>query len=413
MSFVDVSDGMIQIEGDKTGPMQAYVDKGWLGNSVDGTLGIDFDVTRTGWTTVQAGVVSGPVCSNNIAYWTGWANDDWADGGNWVCDDGSPAGGAPGADYQANLWELNDTSTFSGDARIASGTTVEINRLEWRVGKFVGPDPVSITVEGALIMPSAAFGNFSIASTMTIPTGGVVDVEDTFWLAQNYNDGQQSVDATANGGANLNVDGGLFMAKILQVGWGDNHFDQNPDTPYLNVRVTGGGLMELTANGSCGLNINNCDTSPNESMSFVDVSDGMIQILDDKTGPMEAYVTKGWLGNSSGGGLAIDFDVTRTGWTTVRSLLVAPADFVRGEINGDGQYDISDPVYLLNWLFLSGPRPTCEEAADADGNRTIELTDAVVLFDNQFAGGAPPPPPFPDCGPDFGATFSCLSSACP
>jgi hypothetical protein len=28
-------------------------------------------------------------------------------------------------------------------------------------------------------------------------------------------------------------------------------------------------------------------------------------------------------------------------------------------VNGDGQADLSDAVYLLNWLFLGGPEPQC------------------------------------------------------
>jgi len=156
-------------------------------------------------------------------YWTGWEDSDWTNANNWAVAEGEdvfPAEITPGPFDQANLWEVAHPDTagpFNGSTVIPSGVAVEIFRLEWRCCKFVGPDPVSVTVEGSLTMPSAAFGNFSIASTMTIPEGGVVDVTNTFWLAQNYDDAQ-SPDAAANGGANLNVDGGMFFADSCR--WG-------------------------------------------------------------------------------------------------------------------------------------------------------------------------------------------------
>jgi len=36
-----------------------------------------------------------------------------------------------------------------------------------------------------------------------------------------------------------------------------------------------------------------------------------------------------------------------------------------GDVNGDGVANVADPVYLLNWLFLSGPEPcACAQACD-------------------------------------------------
>jgi hypothetical protein len=50
--------------------------------------------------------------------------------------------------------------------------------------------------------------------------------------------------------------------------------------------------------------------------------------------------------------------------------------------------------------FLRGDtRPSCIAACDTDGNREAELTDAVYGLDYCFSGTAPPPAPFPGCGP--------------
>jgi hypothetical protein len=34
-----------------------------------------------------------------------------------------------------------------------------------------------------------------------------------------------------------------------------------------------------------------------------------------------------------------------------------------GDVNGDGEYDIADAVYLLVWLFNAGPEPVPYEEA--------------------------------------------------
>ena len=55
----------------------------------------------------------------------------------------------------------------------------------------------------------------------------------------------------------------------------------------------------------------------------------------------------------------------------------------------------------MNFLFLGGRAPSCSEAGDADDNGRLELTDAIVVLNFLFLGGAPPPPPGPTrCGTD-------------
>ncbi len=75
--------------------------------------------------------------------------------------------------------------------------------------------------------------------------------------------------------------------------------------------------------------------------------------------------------------------------------------FVRAEANCDGQVDISDPVYTLNWLFSGGPDPCCIDAADSDDDGAVNITDPIVTLSWLFQGGpAPQPPAPPACGPD-------------
>lgn len=75
--------------------------------------------------------------------------------------------------------------------------------------------------------------------------------------------------------------------------------------------------------------------------------------------------------------------------------------FRRGDTDGSGVLDISDPVHGLRFQFLGGPWPTCARAHDFDGNGEIELTDPIASLYYQFLGGPPPPAPGPHhCGPD-------------
>jgi hypothetical protein len=79
------------------------------------------------------------------------------------------------------------------------------------------------------------------------------------------------------------------------------------------------------------------------------------------------------------------------------------SDFVRGDCNADGGFDISDAVLLLVQLFdarrASGPL-RCQDACDGDDDGALTVTDAVVFLRNRFNAGAPLPPPSPACGDD-------------
>ena len=72
--------------------------------------------------------------------------------------------------------------------------------------------------------------------------------------------------------------------------------------------------------------------------------------------------------------------------------------FVRGETNGDGVIDISDPVYLFEWLFLGDHDPCCHAALDVNGDGDHDLSDGIWILEYSFQGGPPPVAPYPACG---------------
>ena len=72
--------------------------------------------------------------------------------------------------------------------------------------------------------------------------------------------------------------------------------------------------------------------------------------------------------------------------------------FVRAEVNGDGEVDLSDAVYVLSHLFLGGPPPRPAETADINADGKVDIADPIYLLEFLFRGGPLIPPPFPEPG---------------
>ena len=75
-------------------------------------------------------------------------------------------------------------------------------------------------------------------------------------------------------------------------------------------------------------------------------------------------------------------------------------DFLRGDPNGDGTTDISDPILLLEFLFGSVSALTCPDAADANDDGNLDISDAIFLLQYLFEGSVAIPAPVGTPGPD-------------
>ena len=89
---------------------------------------------------------------------------------------------------------------------------------------------------------------------------------------------------------------------------------------------------------------------------------------------------------------------------TVLTLLPEPAaaqaSFLRGDANGDRTVSISDAHFILNYLFRGNPGPSCQKAADTDDNGALQITDPVRILNYLMLGGGMPCAPFPAEGND-------------
>jgi hypothetical protein len=77
--------------------------------------------------------------------------------------------------------------------------------------------------------------------------------------------------------------------------------------------------------------------------------------------------------------------------------------FHRGDANDDGRGDISDGIFVLDFLFSGGKAVPCADAADMNDDERLDIADPIFLFGFLFLGAPPPPPPGPPplgCGPD-------------
>ncbi len=74
--------------------------------------------------------------------------------------------------------------------------------------------------------------------------------------------------------------------------------------------------------------------------------------------------------------------------------------FIRGDANQSGVFDLADPIFTINVLFVDEPMPSCLKAFDSNDDSNINIADPIYSLDFLFQGGPAPPPPFPEPGFD-------------
>ncbi len=74
--------------------------------------------------------------------------------------------------------------------------------------------------------------------------------------------------------------------------------------------------------------------------------------------------------------------------------------FVRGDVEENGQLNITDAIAVLVYLFSGGATPRCLDAADVNDSGDLNITDAISLLGYLFSAGREPAAPFPEPGRD-------------
>jgi subtilisin family serine protease len=66
----------------------------------------------------------------------------------------------------------------------------------------------------------------------------------------------------------------------------------------------------------------------------------------------------------------------------------------RGDANGDESVNVSDAVYIINYVFIDGsPGPVSDCGGDANNDSDINVSDAVFIINYVFIDGSPEPDP--------------------
>ncbi|MGE4618529.1 MAG: S8 family serine peptidase [Planctomycetota bacterium] len=140
------------------------------------------------------------------------------------------------------------------------------------------------------------------------------------------------------------------------------------------------------------------------TVGFVDTSTGIISTalwqFGDGTSSSQANPSHVF---DQVGTFIVELTVTGPGGVDSSSVSIevtaASAPFVRGDGNGDGVIDISDPVQTLDYIFGAG-QVSCLAAVDFDDGGVLDIADAIAQLSYIFSNGVPPVAPFPDCGID-------------
>jgi hypothetical protein len=89
--------------------------------------------------------------------------------------------------------------------------------------------------------------------------------------------------------------------------------------------------------------------------------------------------------------------------------------FRRGDANGDGTVNITDAIAVLACKFSGEACPSCRDAADVNDDGTDNITDPIRLLNHLFIGDRGLPLPGPtDCGvdPTADTLAPCVDERC-
>jgi hypothetical protein len=89
---------------------------------------------------------------------------------------------------------------------------------------------------------------------------------------------------------------------------------------------------------------------------------------------------------------AKDGDNAESEWSSVKWAYFEGYPYVCGDANGDQSVNVSDAVYIINYVFITGsPAPDPLEAADSNCDGSVNVSDAVYIINYVFITGSPSP----------------------
>jgi hypothetical protein len=77
-------------------------------------------------------------------------------------------------------------------------------------------------------------------------------------------------------------------------------------------------------------------------------------------------------------------------WSNQIGYFMVTGIHYSGDVNGDGFIDVGDVVFLINYLYTSGPASDPLELGDVNCDGVINVVDVVYLINYLFIGGPSP-----------------------
>jgi hypothetical protein len=110
-------------------------------------------------------------------------------------------------------------------------------------------------------------------------------------------------------------------------------------------------------------------------------------IAEEITIPAHSMAVKQFIEWAHNGAIGAGGDAN---WKTYLYCMLHFLGYYRGDVDANGKYNVADVIYMINYLFKSGPKPIeFTDQMDVDNNHNPNVADVIYTINYLFKGGPP------------------------
>jgi PKD domain len=87
---------------------------------------------------------------------------------------------------------------------------------------------------------------------------------------------------------------------------------------------------------------------------------------------------------------AKDINDNESSWSDPQPIVISEVTYICGDANNDLEVNVSDAVWIINYVFVGGDPPDPFEAGEANCDSEVNVSDAVWIINWVFVGGNEP-----------------------